>query len=402
MNRWVKMDDLEKVNTRNVLRIIEIEKGLSRAQVAKRLGLSRTTISTIVTKLISLGLVSEQEGIAEGRGRPGIQLNLTRDRWHALGVEFHSRKWVAVITDLEGTILRMRETPLGKLEVESFLLGLKQTILDIRQEIKGPFLPAVGVGAPGLVDWECGVILRADDLGWINVPIKQYIEKELGLQAFVLNRNRASGVAEVRFGAGRGIHNLVYIGIGTGISAAFISDGILIHGANYSAGEIGHVIMDPGGSRCGCGKQGCLQAEASGFALSRMAKEALAAGEASTLKEVLQENGGDLTGEGICREAARGDALALRCVERAAHFLGLEVANIINTFNPDMVIIGGPVGNMGEPLISKIREEAARWAMEHPFSVAKIVQGQLGEPTGALGAACLVLDRKLDLVLEKK
>ena len=398
MTKWVKTDDLERVNTRNVLKAIELEKGLSRAQVARRLGLSRTTISTIVSKLISLGFVTEGQSKAKGRGRPGIHLSLTRERWHAIGAEFHSKKWVAVVTDLEGRILKILENPVKKEDVDSFLSGMKETIQKILQDLPGPLLPAIGVGAPGLVDCDNGVILRADDFGWRQVEVRKYLEEELRLKTFVLNRHRAGGLAEARFGVGRKVHNLVYIGIGTGISAALISDGILIHGANYSAGEIGHMIVEPGGAPCGCGKRGCLQALASGSALARMAKEALQRGEASSLRESMEGEGGELSGEQICREAARGDSLSLQCVEQAGRFLGIAVANIINTFNPDMVIIGGPLGQTGDPLVRMIREEAARWAMEHPFSATQIVQGVLGETAGALGAACLVLDRKLELV----
>lgn len=398
MTKWVKTDDLERVNARNVLKTIELEKGLSRAQVARRLGLSRTTISTIVSKLISVGFVTEQQSKARGRGRPGIHLSITSDRWYAIGAEFHSKKWVAVITNLEGRTLKILETPVKKEDVESFLVGLKETVQAILKDLPGPMLPAIGVGAPGLVDCENGVILRADDFGWRQVEVKKYLEEELGLKTFVLNRHRAGGLAESRFGVGKNVHNLVYIGIGTGISAAFISDGILIHGASYAAGEIGHMIIDPGGDRCGCGKTGCLQAVASGSALVRMARDALRRGEASSLREVMEREGGELSGESICLEAARGDHLSLRCVEQAAKFLGIAVANIINSFNPDLVIIGGPVGQVGDPLVRSIREEAAKWAMEHPFSATRIVQGELGETVGALGAACLVLDRKLDLI----
>lgn len=398
MTKWVNKDDLERVNTRNVLRTIELEKGLSRAQVARSLGLSRTTISTIVSKLISLGFVTEGQSKAKGRGRPGIHLSLTRERWHAIGAEFHSKKWVAVVTDLEGRIVKILEHPVKTEDVDSFLSGLRETIQNILTDLPGPMLPAIGVGTPGLVDCDNGVILRADDFGWRQVEVRKYLEEALRLKTFVLNRHRAGGLAEARFGVGRKIHNLVYIGIGTGISAALISDGILIHGANYSAGEIGHMIVEPGGDRCGCGKRGCLQAVASGSALVRMATGALHRGEASSLRELMEGQGGELSGEQICREAARGDSLSLGCVEQAARSLGIAVANIINSFNPDMVIIGGPVGQTGDPLIRMIREEAEKWAMEHPFSATRIVQGILGETVGALGAACLVLDRKLELV----
>ncbi|MFQ3620567.1 MAG: ROK family transcriptional regulator [Spirochaetales bacterium] len=398
MTKWVKTDELERVNLRNVLRTVELERGVSRAQVARKLGLSRTTISTLVNRLISYGFLQETPSMANGRGRPGIHLSLTQDRWYALGAEFHSKKWVAVITNLEGQILKIEETPVKQEGIDAFLSGLIKSIKVLQKDPPGPLLPAIGIGAPGLVDCEQGVILRADDFGWLQVDVRGHVEKELNIRTYVLNRNRAGGLAESRFGAGRKVHNLVYIGIGTGISAAFISDGLLIHGANYSAGEIGHVVVDPGGEQCGCGKAGCLQAVASGSAMVRYAQQALLSGESSTLQLVSNTAGEELSGELICREAVKGDPVALRCVEKAGKYLGLAVANIITTFNPDRVIIGGPVGQCGQPLVGIIQREAAKWAMEHPFSATQIVQGVLGETTGALGAACLVLDRKLELL----
>lgn len=384
-----RTDVFDWENARNVLARIEGCGESSRAVIAKQLGLSRTTVSTIVGKFMDAGLVAGGEGGRRGRGRPGIPLALTSDRWYALGAEFRSGRWVFVITDLHGKIVESRTVRTEGSSPEAFLRGLMEGLSGMMGSAPDRLLAGVGIGAPGLVDCRSGVILRADDLGWSGIRLRERVERELGVKAWVLNRNRASGLAEARFGAGRGVHAMVYIGIGTGISAAIISEGVLMHGANYSAGEIGHIIMDPAGPLCGCGKHGCLHALASGTAMARMAEERL----------MDRPAGGELTGELVCREAAAGDPAAIACVGRAAQFLGIAVANIITTFNPDKIVLGGPVGQTGEPLLGMVQREAARWAMDHPLSVVSIETGLLGEYTGALGGACLVLDRKLDLVL---
>jgi len=408
-----KSDSLEWKTARDVLACIEKTEDCSRAGIAKTLGLSRTTVSTIVGKFIRAGLVEERRGGANGRGRPGSPLSLTQDVWFALGAEFHSRQWVFAVTDLSGRIVRTRRVALEETTPEEFLDKL---IVGLRYMMKSApkrLLSAVGIGAPGLVDCETGTIIRADDLGWRNVPVRARIEAKLGIEASLLNRNRASGLAEARFGAGRGVHDFVYIGIGTGISAAIVADGVLVHGANYGAGEIGHVILDPEGPLCGCGKHGCLQALASGSAMVRTARgviegrpddvpgipeaKARALRRTTSLGRILAE-GNALSGEAICAEACKGDPLAVFCVEEAARHLGIAVANLVTTFNPDKIVLGGPVGNLGEPLLGSVRREAGRWAMEHSFSALGIEAGILGEYTGALGAACLVLDRKLELL----
>jgi predicted NBD/HSP70 family sugar kinase/biotin operon repressor len=395
----------ETANAEAVLAEIGAASASSRAAVARRLGLSRTTISTIVTRLIGLGLVVETSTRITGRGRPGINLELDVARWRAVGAEYHSGKWTFVATNLKGEIAASSTLAVLRNDAPAFLGaligGLRAFIAGIGEDI----LPAVGIGAPGLVDCERGVIVRADDLGWKEVGVAAAVRQALGLDALLVNRNRASGLAEARFGAGRGVHNLVYIGIGTGISAAFILDGVLLNGSSFSAGEIGHTVVDSAGPRCGCGKQGCLQVYASGSAMVAHATALIAAGRASSLagagRPPAKPNGHAplraLDGEAVCRAAAEGDAVANECVAEAARYMALETANIITSFNPDKVVIGGPIGLIDGPFIDLVRSEASRWALPDAFAIATIERGQLGESVGALGAACQVLDRALVL-----
>ena len=396
------------VNTEAVLSVVGVGSARSRAAVARRLGLSRTTISTIVGKLMSLGLVAEKSARRKGRGRPGIDLDLDDSRWRAVGAEYHSGRWSFVATDLKGAIVRSETLVVDGADPDAFLDSLVSGLRGFIAGIPEGILPAVGIGAPGLVDCDRGIIVRADDLCWKSVAVGEAVEKALGLEALLINRNRASGLAEARFGAGRGVHSLVYIGIGTGISAAFINDGVLMNGSSYSAGEIGHVVMDTAGPVCGCGKRGCLQVYSSGSAMGARAAARIDSGRASSLAAQLSPAVGRsssarrdsrIAGEAVCLAAAAGDELALECVAEAAHFLGLGAANIITSLNPDKVVIGGPIGLVDGPLVDLIREEAARWAMPDAFEVVTIERGQLGDYVGALGAACRVLDNKLQLAL---
>ena len=383
---------------------VEESGGISRADLARRLGLSRTTASTIIARFIESGLVAEREGDGrqegrcrpDGRGRPGILLDLATDRWFALGGEYHSGKWLFCITDLKGRIVASHSRQVPDMSPDAFLASLVEGLRETASATPGRLLPAVGIGAPGLVDCARGAIVRADDLGWPAVEVADDVRARYGGEVFVINRNRGSGLAEVRFGAGRGIHSLVYIGIGTGISAAFLSDGALIHGSGWSAGEIGHVVIAADGPRCHCGKRGCLQMVASGSAMAARAAGLIASGRPSELAALPP---GELRGEAVCAAAAAGDPVALDCLAEAAAPLGLAVANLITAFNPDKVILGGPVGHAAGPFVGMVRDQAAIHAMDHPFGMVSIEPGSLGEFAGALGAACLVLDHKLGLVL---
>jgi len=384
--------------TSSVLKAVENRIAESRACLARHLGLSRTTASTIVSRLIGLNLLKEKHFLREGRGRPGILLDLDESVWRAIGAEYHSGSWSFVETDLKGSILRTMSVKVADNSPDLFLDALVEGLDEFKKKVGGELLPAFGIGAPGLVDCDRGLILRADDLGWKNVPVSDYVEKNLKCKALLINRNRGAGLAEARFGCGRSMHQVVYVGIGTGISAAFIIDGELIHGSSFGAGEIGHITMNKTGPLCACGKRGCLHVYASGAAMARIATESIGEGRESSLRRFLEEQK-SLSGEDVCLAANAGDSLALDCVDEASRKLGLAIANIITIYNPDKVIIGGPVGLIESPLIENVKKEAACWAMPHALSSVKIERAVLGESVGALGGACLVLDRKLPLAL---
>lgn len=397
-NRQVFGDDTRTANA--VLACLENDGPMSRASVAKRLDLSRTTLSNLISRFIDLKLVAELEGGDPlGRGRPGIPVDLDTSAWFALGAEFHSSRWVFVVANLKGEVVATKTIESSAEDPKRFVNSLTRGIQQMRGLAPGRLFPAVGVGAPGLVDRERGVIIRADDLGWREVNVRGQVEKATGYAAYVVNRNRATGMAEARFGLGRGVDNFIYIGVGTGISAAVMLGGRLVNGSHYGAGEIGHVTVDPKGPPCGCGRCGCLQTLAAGGAVARYAAELRAAGKIAAdgpLARALAK-GEELSGEVVCRAAREGDKAALACVRQAAGYLGMVAGSLVTTLNPEKIILGGPLVRVGPALVDAVREETGRWAMRHPFSQVAIERSDLDEYAGALGAACLVLENKLEL-----
>jgi predicted NBD/HSP70 family sugar kinase len=396
--KYNKIEPSEFTKTRAVLNIIEKKEKLSRAGIAKKLGLSRTTLSTLVNRLIESGIIKETGTEAEGIGRPGISLDIATDQWYAIGAEYHSGQWVFVITDLKGYIYKHISIRIPRIAPKEFLESLIKGLSEIVKEVPGRLLPAIGIGTPGFVDCALGNIIQASDLGWKHIIVKDYVKKHAGYDSYIINRHRASGLAEARFGAGRGVHSLVYIGIGTGISSAIISDGILLHGTTYSAGEIGYMVINPTGSQIQSEQQCCLHTLSSGTAMKQMAHKLMSEGQFSSLSEHLK-NGIHISGELIAAEAAHGDPLALSCLQKAAAWLGIAVMNLNTTLNPDKIIFGGPIGGQKGPFVDMIRKEAEKWMAKYPIPGVIIERGILGNNTGALGAACLVLDKKLDLIL---
>jgi glucokinase len=244
-------------------------------------------------------------------------------------------------------------------------------------------------------------------MDWHGVALGELILKHTGLPALIMNRHRTSGLAEARFGIGRNTGNLIYIGVGTGISAALISNGVLLEGTSFSAGEIGHVVIDPKGPLCGCGRHGCLQAMASSRALVRIVRELYASlasrnstPPANPLWEILHDNS-MISGELIGIEANNGNPAAIDCIQKIAEYLGLAAGNLINIMNPRKIIIGGSLGNTGPLLTKLIAREAAKHAMPTPMAAVTIEQGLLGNRASALGATCLPLQYKLEILTEQ-
>ena len=379
----------------------------SRANIAEYLSLSRTTASTLVNRLISLGIIQELTSEKNGRGRPGIPLQLSKDRWYALGAAFSGDEWRFLIVDLEGNTIKEHTEKVASFTVENFIRSLLAGFDRMLQNKPGALLPLIGIGAPGLVDSDTGRIISADDMAWRNVDLGKEVFRHTGLPALIMNRHRLSGLAEARFGVGAGlfIKNLVYIGVGTGISAAFIIDGVLLEGSSFSAGEIGHMLIKANGPLCGCGKRGCLQAMASSQALvgivETLHKSLLENGKIlpqNPLWKILQDKS-LLSGELIGIEANRNNEVAVSCMAKIAKPLGIAVANVINIMNPQKIIIGGSLGNTGPLLTSMITREAAKHAMPTPFEAVIIEPSLLGDRAGALGATCLPLQYKLELLM---
>jgi len=244
------------------------------------------------------------------------------------------------------------------------------------------------VGAPGPLDATSGVMLNPPNLpGWENVPLRLSLEAELEIPVKVANDANAAALGEFYFGAGRGNRNLVYITVSTGIGGGVVVEGRLVEGASGTAGEIGHTTIDRYGPVCKCGNKGCLEVIASGTAIARRFREGLAAGERSIVTEWVD---GDLaTSADVARGAQQGDRFALALFTDAAEAVGFGVVNCIHLFNPDVIAIGGGVTKAGRLLFEPIQRVVEQYALAVPRNVVRIVQAELEEDVGLIGAAAL-------------
>jgi glucokinase len=276
----------------------------------------------------------------------------------------------------------------GATDVVDRLVGLaERAIATTRREVPGAEILGVGVGAPGPLDTKRGIVLLTPNLGWVNMPLRQLIHDRLGLPAALDNDANCAVLGEWWVGAARGARHAIGITIGTGIGGGLIVDGRLYHGASDVAGEIGHTTIDTEGRRCKCGNYGCLEAYASASAIATRAREVLVREEGeSVIPGMVKGRYEDITAQTVYDAAKAGDVVASEIVRDTAKYLGAGVANLLNIFNPDTVVIAGGVTAAGDALFVPLRAEVRRRAFSPAVRAVKIVPGTLPGTAGVVGA----------------
>lgn len=244
----------------------------------------------------------------------------------------------------------------------------------------------IGVGAPGPLDRERGVVVTTPNLGWTNFPLRDVIAERTGLPVRIDNDANCATLGEWWLGAARGATNVVGMTIGTGIGGGIILNGRLYHGSSDVAGEIGHTTIDVTGRRCKCGNYGCLEAYASGPSIAERAREALAGDDGSLLLKLVNGDAEKITAATVYEAAKRGDDVAIEVVRETARLLGAGVANLLNIFNPDVVVIAGGVTHAGDALFEPLRREVRKRAFRPAVEACRIVPGTLPGSAGVVGA----------------
>jgi glucokinase len=322
------------------------------------------------------------------------------DRWPSspgplvAAIDLGGTKIRSLIVDGDGTIRaadqRPSEADEGPKAVIDRILASVHAAID-QSRITLDDITAVGVAAPGPVDFDRGVVLEAPNLaGWHDVPLGAILSEQLGLPSYLENDANAAAVGEHRFGAGRGVQQMIYLTISTGIGGGLILNGQLYRGVDGTAGELGHVVVDERGPLDDCGMHGCLEILASGTAIARMAREAVEAGESVYLQRAARA--GKLTAKEVEEAADAGDPAARAILARASHYLGIALANYINIFNPELFVIGGGAARIRDDFIVPAFEEAGRIAFARPAATARLLPAALDENSGALGVAALALE----------
>lgn len=257
-------------------------------------------------------------------------------------------------------------------------------------DVAGGNLGALGIGAPGPLNVATGIVYQAPNLGWHNVPLREMLEHELRIPVVVDNDGNAAALGECRYGAGRGKAHLLYVGVGTGIGCGLILDGYVYRGADYGAGEIGHMTLDPDGPSCACGNHGCLEALASGSAIARAAREVVDGGGG---RAILAAAGSydAITAETVALLARAGDGDAKAILTAAGRALGAGIASAVNLLHPAVAVVGGGVMQAGSLLWNAMEQEFRRRALSCSLDRVQLMPSALGGRSGLVGAVTLAM-----------
>ena len=311
------------------------------------------------------------------------------DQQLILGIDLGGTDCKFGLVTAQGRVLEKAKFPT---ESERGPNGVIELIAQHTEEVlAGRKIMAIGMGVPGPMNSREGIVYEAPNLpGWENVPVRDKLQRLVGVPVNLANDANAAAFGEFWVGAGREVDNMILFTLGTGIGGGIVLNNQLYTGPDDTAGELGHLIIDFNGPLCGCGNHGCLEAFASATAIRRMVREALAAGVKTSI--LLPEGAEDDFGAKVVYDAAvAGDAFALDVFEKVGRCLGIGAACMINALNPEMIVYSGAMSNAGDFIFKPLLKAAEEFSFAKPFSRCQIGRAMLGSDAGIIGAAGLAL-----------
>lgn len=376
---------VKAVNRGLVLNLLRLRGPISRAEMAKAIGLNKTTVSALVEDLARRHLVHEiGAGESTGGRRPRL-LTLDASAGYAIGADLGVDYLLVLALNLQGQPvwrrrLEMPPDPEPRAAVERLAGAIEEAMGALPPSPLGVL--GAGVGVHGPVEHPSGRLIVAPNLRWTDVPVAEWLSERLAVPVIVDNEANAGALAEVWANLPEEVTSLFYLSVGVGVGAGIVVDGQIYRGWSGTAGEFGHTTVDPAGPACSCGNRGCLEVFVSERALSayfqRGRSEPASAQPSLTTREIF-------------RAADAGDPAAKAALARVGEYLGLGIANAINTLNPEMVVIGGPMAGAGHHVLNPVRRVVEQRALAFPRSRTRLSVSTLGEEACARGAAAMVL-----------
>ncbi len=390
-----------------ILNTIRENQPLSRTKIKEMTNIRPGTITALVKDLKKGAFIIEEGKEKSLRGRRQSLLRINGEKYFALGLEFDADRVIALLVDLNGTVIarsgsttRHCESALADVAIsdvgenkgkEAIIKKIVAVASVLSRGIPYEKLLGIGIADPGIVNSKEGISLFSSLIpGWENVSLGKILNEKLKIPVKLIGAPKAKVLAEFNSGVGKRIKNLLFIEFSSGIACGVISDGKLLRGYNEMAGELGHTHISPDGAICGCGSYGCLEAVAAMPAIVKKVKKSIKAGSESLIK---YSEDGKITTSRIFEAASKGDKLCLNILDESAHYLGLGIANAINLFNPEMVIFDQRMTLSGQFFLEEIKRVIKRQALRFSTASLKFAVSSLGEKAGPLGAATIILDK---------
>ena len=385
---------MKQLNVSAVLKVIKDNGSLSRAEIAKLTGLTPASVTNITKFLIEDKFLIESKVGESSGGRPPIILELNADARYVIGVGIGVGVIDVVITNLSANII-IKKSIIIEDERYDYDLVFKKLVNLINEVVESSQIDqekilGVGVALHGIVNPRTGVSIHALYYGWKNKNIKEKLEQELGLTVCVDNYVRAMALGESWFGATKDIANFVTLNISNGIGAGIIINNTPYYGVDFSAGEIGHIVVEADGDKCNCGKYGCLETVASNNNITRKAIKLIKQGVNSSLSRDVNDIN-NLSIEDICKAAKEGDELSITILKEAARYIGVAITNLINILNPTAIVVVGEIFENTTYTIETLNEIVKNRGLKLLSENVRIIRSLLGRDAAVVGASTLVI-----------
>jgi len=395
-NTKVNSTLLKNVNRKKILSVIDKAKSISRVEVKNLLGKDGKTVTNIVNGLIEDGFITTIGLSSFTGGRRRKLLTINSNYGYLIGLHLGIHFIRGIITDFKYKIILEEKMPISPSESEASLIQKIRKTLDFLIKSKSiPLKKILGIGfvANGFYNDNTGVWINSvNNLHWKNVPIKKILSKQYDIPIYLEDSSRSMALAEKTFGCVKDKKNYIYLDLGIGIGCGIIYQGRLYKGPMNIAGELGHTIVVPNGALCSCGNRGCLETVASGWAIKNIVKDNILTGEKSEILDLCNEDLNKLETDMIFKAFENGDELASEVLESASDYLGIGIANLINLFNPEVIVFGGHFTTINELFLKKLKGKIKKYAMPLLFNNVKILTSSLNDNAGVLGATTLVRD----------
>lgn len=391
---------LARLNKKIVIDMIRTQGPINKAEIARKAGLSIPTVMKITDEFERRRLIRNiGKGESTGGKRPDL-LEFICDAYYIVGIDIGRHNVKIILMDMSSSILIQRSFPTREMDLanpQEFLEQVADFASDIIKEsqIEEDKFMGIGIGMPGLLDYNSGKVIFSPDFNWTDIKIKEIFQERFPYKIMLENTNKALAMGEYTYGAAKNSSSLFCINFGYGIGAAIVEEGKIVYGHNGANGEFGHIMIKADGPLCDCGHRGCLEAVSSGNAIAKTLKRRMSEGENSILKQY-QKSGGELDAKMVFQAAEKGDSLSKAVIQEAIEYLGIAIAGAINLLDPEVIVLAGGITNGKALYEDLLRKTISEHKMKYSGRNVKVKFGVLGEYGTAIGMGAMFMSDFLE------